>query len=99
MRVLYDGVSVEGCSIVHLEDGGELVGVHQVDDGDGEAHQAAAGPGDQHQPEAPSQLKVQHNLVDVNLILGARKTQLVNVVIEQFHKMSWVYLNTRCSNI
>ena len=67
MRILDDGVSVEGCSVVHFQDSWELVGVHQVDDRDGESHQGAAGARNQDEPETPTQLKMQNNLVDVNL--------------------------------
>ena len=41
VRVLDDGVAVEGGAVVHLKDGAELVRVDQVDDGDGDADQQA----------------------------------------------------------
>ena len=43
--ILDDGMPVEWGTVVHFQDGRELVRVHQVDDRDGEPDQAAAGPG------------------------------------------------------
>ena len=63
LGVLDDSVPVERGPEVDLEDGGELVRVDEVDDGDGAAQEDAENPGHQHQPEAPPEGEDQHGLL------------------------------------
>ena len=62
MRVLYDGVPVERSAEVYLQDGRELVGVDQVDDGHGRAEGETQAASNEDQPEAPAEVKGQESL-------------------------------------
>lgn len=57
-------MAIEGGAKVDLQDGGELVGVHEVNDGDGPATQHAQDTGGQDQPVAPAKRKNENNVLD-----------------------------------
>ncbi len=59
-------MSVERGAVVHLQDGGELVRVDEVDDGDGGSHHKAKEAGHQDQPEAPSELEGEDDVLHVD---------------------------------
>ena len=54
LGVLDDGVTIERGPEVDLKDSRELVGIDQVDDGDGPAEKNAERPSDHHEVEAPT---------------------------------------------
>merc|ERR1739844_875012 len=63
LRVLNDGVPVEGSAKVDLKDGGELVRVDEVNDGDSSAHEDTETAGHQDQPEAPAEVEHEDGLL------------------------------------
>merc|ERR1719507_471191 len=81
--VLDDGVPVEGSAEVHLQDCGELVGVDEVDDGDGTAHEDAEAACPQHQPEAPAESEGDGGLLQADDEGPARQQSVVDRVAEE----------------
>ena len=62
----------EGSAIIQLDHGGPLVRVEEVDDGNGQAHHEAEGPGDDDQPEAPAELEGELRTTDISNFCGGK---------------------------
>lgn len=88
MGILDDGMTVEWGSEVNLEDGGELVGVDEVNDGDGSSHQEAKHPGNKHQPKTPTKVEGQRRLFEAYDKGSCRKVDVVDSVDKKESKAS-----------
>ena len=83
LRVLDDGVPVKGRAEVHLQDGGELVRVDQVDDGHSTTHQDTKATSNEHKPEAPAKGKLDGGLFEADYEGPGGQEAVVDQVAEE----------------
>ena len=78
MRVFNDGMTIERCSVVHLQDDAELMGIDQIDDTDADANEQAQASRSQDEPIAPTEFKGKDNVFKRNFQFSTWQQPIVH---------------------